>query len=297
MDPRRLLTFRAVASERSFTRAASELALTQPSVSQQVAALETEVGARLLDRRPGGVALTEAGAVLLDHADALAARLELAGVQLAELVASARATLRIGAFSSGFADLVPAAVQRLSRRHPEIAVTVDEVAGDEAAERVRTGDLHLALAFQDAAAARREPDGLERVDLLRERFLAALPPDHPLARRRTVAVADLADEGWTVPSLDGLLVRACRAAGYEPRVVSVTRELVAIRALVRRGLAVTLAPQLLAEAFDGLALRPIRGPGPQRDVFALLPPGSRHPLAREALDDLLEQVAALRPSV
>ncbi|MGZ6575442.1 MAG: LysR family transcriptional regulator, partial [Solirubrobacteraceae bacterium] len=69
MDPKRVLTFRAVANHRSFTRAAEELALSQPSVSHQVAALEREIGARLLDRRPGGLQLTPAGALLLEHAD------------------------------------------------------------------------------------------------------------------------------------------------------------------------------------------------------------------------------------
>ena len=293
MDPRRLLTFRAVAHERSFTRAAAALALTQPSVSQQIAALETELGARLLDRRPGGLALTQAGAVLLEHADAIAARLDLADAQLAELAATAAATLRLGAFSSALADLVPAAVQHLQDHHPGTAVTVEEVGSEEAVARTRAGDLHLALAFQDAAAPRREPDGLERLDLARERFLVALPPGHRLAARKTVAVADLAGEGWTVPSADGLLVRTCRAAGFEPRVVSVTREPVAIQALVRRGLAVTLAPELLRGAFQDVPLRPIRGGGPERAVYALLPPGRRHPLALAALDELAARLEAL----
>ena len=78
MDSRRVLTFRAVARKRSFSAAARDLALTQPAVSQQVAGLEREVGARLLDRRPGGLQLTPAVEVLLAHADAIAERLELA---------------------------------------------------------------------------------------------------------------------------------------------------------------------------------------------------------------------------
>src|SRR5829696_5096953 len=98
MDPRRVLTFRAVAHARSFSAAARTLSLTQPAVSQQVAALEKEVGARLLDREPGGLRLTRAGEVLLTHADALAERLELAERQLSELSGPGR--LRIGAFSS-----------------------------------------------------------------------------------------------------------------------------------------------------------------------------------------------------
>src|SRR3954468_21468691 len=112
MDPRRVLTFRAVAHERSFSAAARALALTQPAVSQQVAALEKEVGAQLIDRRPGGMELTRAGEVLLAHADALAERLTLAETQLSELAGPGR--LRIGAFSSALAALVPRAISRMS---------------------------------------------------------------------------------------------------------------------------------------------------------------------------------------
>src|SRR4051812_28738863 len=127
MDPRRLLTFRIVAHEGSFTRAAAALSLTQPSVSQQVAALEAELGARLLERGAGGLRLTDDGAVLLEHADAIAVRLRLADAQLAERVAGTRARVAIGAFASALADLVPAAVERLHGRHRNVAVTVEEV--------------------------------------------------------------------------------------------------------------------------------------------------------------------------
>jgi DNA-binding transcriptional LysR family regulator len=294
MDPRRLLTFRAVAHARSFTRAAAALSLTQPSVSQQVAALETELGTRLIHRGPGGLALTADGALVLEHADAIADRLELARRQLADRVATARARIAVGAFSSALADLVPSAVERLQERHPEAAVTVEEVGSAQARARVAAGELHLALAFQDATAPRQEADGLQRHDLMLERFLVALPADHPLAGAPAIDLAELADQPWTVPSTDGLLVRACRAAGFEPRIVAVTREQVAIRALIRRHLAITLAPELLAGAFDGLQLRAIAGGGPQRAVYALLPAAGRHPLAREVLDDLHRQVTELR---
>src|ERR671920_1913811 len=98
MDPRRLLTFRAVAHERSFSGAARALALSQPSVSNQVAALEREVGVRLLERAPGGLRLTPEGEILLEHADAIAERLALAQTQLHAAAQGERARLRIGAF-------------------------------------------------------------------------------------------------------------------------------------------------------------------------------------------------------
>jgi DNA-binding transcriptional LysR family regulator len=294
MDPRRVLTFRAVAHQRSFSRAARELALSQPSVSQQVAALERELGARLLDRRPGGLQLTPAGQVLLTHADSIAERLGLAGVQLAEIAQGERARLRIGAFPTALAGLVPAAVAHVRERSPHARVTVDEGATEELPARVQSGALHVAVAFQDAARPRDEPEGLERRDLLREAFLVALAPDHPLAARCEVRLADLAGEGWTAAHSDGIIVRACREAGFEPRLVSITRDQLAIRALIMRGLAVTLAPGLLAEAFRDVALRPIAGNVPRRDVYALLPPGGRHPLAALALAALAAAASELR---
>jgi DNA-binding transcriptional LysR family regulator len=285
MDPKRVLTFRAVAHHRSFSRAARELALSQPSVSNQVASLEREIGVRLLERRAGGLRLTAEGEILLAHADAIAERFALAGAQLAAAAHGHRTRLRIGAFPTALAGFVPAAIERLRVRYPDTKVSVDEGTADLAA-RVRSGQLHLAIAFQDAAEPRIEPDGLERRDLLREPFTVALAPDHRLAPRSKVRLADLSEEDWTAATTDGLIVRACRSAGFEPNLVSITHDQLAIRALIARGLAVTLAPQLLAEAFNELALRPIAGPAPARDVYALLPPSGRHPLVAPTLDAL-----------
>src|SRR5215210_86651 len=108
MDPRRVLTFRAVAHRRSFSRAARALSLSQPSVSNQVALLEREIGTRLLEREPGGLTLTREGEILLEHADAIAERFELAQAQLRAAAQGERARLRIGAFPTALAALVPA---------------------------------------------------------------------------------------------------------------------------------------------------------------------------------------------
>src|SRR3954447_7711397 len=285
MDPRRVLTFRAVAHQRSFSRAARELALSQPSVSNQVASLEREIGVQLLERRPGGLRLTPEGAILLEHADAIAQRFELAESQLAASAEGDRARLRIGAFPTALAGFVPAAIDQLRREHPESRITVDE-GTDDLPDRLRSGELHLAVAFQDAALPRGEPAGLARRDLLRESFTVAMSPDHRLAEAPAVHLAGLRDDDWPPADVDGLIVRACRAAGFEPHLVSLTRDQLAVRALIARGLAVTLAPQLLAEAFDDVVLRPIAGPTPARDVYALLPPGGRHPLVSPVLDAL-----------
>src|SRR4051812_15121568 len=121
LDPRRLLTFREVALRASFSRAAESLALTQPAVSQQVGALEREVGAPLLHRRPGGLTLTDTGELLLAHADALAARLAAVDEQLGELRAERDARLRVGAFPSALATIVPAAIAARRAVEPDVA--------------------------------------------------------------------------------------------------------------------------------------------------------------------------------
>jgi DNA-binding transcriptional LysR family regulator len=293
MDPKRVLTFRAVAHERSFSRAARQLALSQPSVSNQVGALEREIGARLLDRQPGGLRLTREGEILLEHADAIAERFQLADAQLAVAAHGQRTRLRIGAFPTALAGLVPAAIARLRERYPDTKVSVDEGGDDDLPARVRSGELHLALGFQDTAQPRHQPPGLERRDLLQEHFMVALAPDHRLAQRPEVRLADLSDDEWTAASTDGLIVRACQAAGFTPNLVSITHDQLAIRALIDRGLAVTLAPQLLADAFTDLTLRPIAGTSPARDVYALLPPGARHPLVAPTLDALHATAAQL----
>src|SRR4051812_37330613 len=118
MDPRRMMAFRAVAHARSFSRAAEQMSLTQPSVSHQIGLLETQIGVRLFERGRGGLRLTDAGALLLEHADHVAWRLELADTQLASLASQRRESIRVGAFPTALAAFVPAAVARLRAGDP-----------------------------------------------------------------------------------------------------------------------------------------------------------------------------------
>jgi DNA-binding transcriptional LysR family regulator len=279
IDPRRVLTFREVARLGSFSRAAEALSLTQPAVSQQVAALERQAGGRLLERGPGGLSLTPAGELLLAHADVVADRLELASGQLAEQVAHAARELRIGAFPSALATRVPRALGRLTAERPEVKADVTEGTTDELVERVRSGALHVAVCFQDAAVARREHEGTERADLDEEPFAALLPLGHPLAGAGPLGLAALARETWVAPSREGLIVRACEAAGFTPAIRYVSRDPLANRGLVAAGLAVTISPAQLAAEFTGIAVERVRD-APSRSVYALLPASGASTLAR-----------------
>jgi len=292
MDPRRLMTFRAVAHARSFSRAAEQMSLTQPSVSHQIALLETEIGVRLLERGRGGLRLTDAGAVLLEHADDVAWRLELADTQLASLAGQRREHVRVGAFPTALAGFVPAAIARLRLAHGDLRVRLGEVTPSTLEERLLSGEFDLAISYQAATAERRELRGTERIDLMQDTFLVVLPPKHPLADAPgPIALADLAEEDWIFASTEGFLVQACREAGFEPRVVATTSEPLATRGLVLRGIGIGWVPSLLADDYSGVAIRPVKDAIRRRDIYALLPPGDRHPRARQVIDALRETAA------
>ena len=280
VDPRRVLTFREVARLGSFSRAAEVLSLTQPAVSQQVAALERQAGAQLLERGPGGLTLTPAGALLLEHADVVADRLDLASGQLAEMVAHTARELRIGAFPSALATRVPKALARLIAERPEVKADVAEGTTDELVERVRVGAVHVAVCFQDAASPRREHDGTERIDLGEEPFAALLPLDHPLAGTGPLRLAELAGQPWVAPSREGILARAAENAGFTAAIRYVSRDPLANRGLVAAGLAVTISPAELAAEFTGIAVEPLQD-GPSRHVYALLPAAGAAAAARQ----------------
>jgi len=286
VDPRRLLTFRAVAEQGSFSRAADALSLTQSAVSQQVAALERGLGIRLLERGRGTQRLTPAGAQLLVHARALADRLALADAQLAALVAGERRELRIGAFSSALATIVPAAVTALLADDPTLEVSVREGRGDDLVAAVRGGELHLALAFQDETGPRREHAGTRRHDLFAEPFVAVLPPRHRLARRRAIGLSELAGDTWTAPSRDGLIARACVAAGFTPRIAYRFSDPLCMFAVIRAGLAVTLTPRLLAGHVHGAHVAAVEAEPARRQVYAVLPDAGVRPLDEQLLDRL-----------
>ena len=283
LDPRRVLTFREVALHGSFSRAGEALSLTQSAVSQQIAALERQAGTRLLERGRGELRVTSAGEQLLAHANVVSERLRLADRQLAD---SAASELRIGAFPSALATIVPVAVSALLRTRPELRVAVEEGRLDDLAAGVRAGRLHLALGFQDAAAPRAEHAGLGRRDLMEEPMVAVLPPRHRLARRRVIDLADLAGDLWTAPSRDGLVARACRAAGFEPRIAFLTADPLAIRAFVTSGLAVTLSSRLLAGQLHGGHIAAVRGEPARRTLYALLPETGAREIDRAMVDEL-----------
>jgi DNA-binding transcriptional LysR family regulator len=284
LDPRRLLTFRAVAEQRSFSRAAAVLSLTQPAVSQQIRALEVQLGAQLIERGRARFALTAAGELLYTHSQALFERLHLAETQLGEAIADERRLLRIGAFPSALGRLVPPAIADLSRSAGPFDVSATQGGTDELVAAVRDGSLHVALCFQNAAQSRREHEGTRRVDLFEESMLAAVGPHHRLAGRRRIRLADLAPDPWLLAVRGGLIESACLAAGFEPRIAYQTDDPLAISGLVAADLTVTLISRLLTGQLHGISTPTLTGDPVRRAVYAVTPVGAAHPLAAPFLD-------------
>jgi DNA-binding transcriptional LysR family regulator len=284
LDPRRLLTFREVAHHQSFSRAAAALSLTQPAVSQQVRALEVQLGERLIERGRAGFALPVAGELLLGHADALFARMQLAEAQLDEAIERAHRLLRIGAFPSVLATLVPKAIVDVNRSGGPLEFSAVQGATDELVAAVRDGSLHVALCFEDAAQPPREHEDTSRVELLEESMLGLVGARHRLAGRRRIRLTELADDTWTAATRSGLIVRACIAAGFEPDVPYLTDDPLAIRGIVSAGLAVSLTPQLLAGQLRGVATPPLTGDPVHRRIYAVIPPAGPHPMIEPFLD-------------
>jgi DNA-binding transcriptional LysR family regulator len=247
LDPRRLRVLREVAARGSFSAAAGALAFTASAVSQQVAALERETGTRLVERGVRPVRLTDAGRVLVAHAEAVLARLEAAQQELGEIAALRRGRLRLASFPTAIATLVPRAVARFSERHPDVEVTVIDDHLQGLLPRLARWELDLALIYDHAALPETGVE-LERTHLLDDPFDLIVPSRHPLARRSSVALGELAGESWIGGTPDGayarIVLRSCREAGFEPRMAFGSDDYNAVQAFVAVGLGVAMLPRL-----------------------------------------------------
>ena len=295
LDVRRLRVLREVSLRGSFSAAAQALAYSQSAVSQQIAVLEREAGTRLVERHGRRVRLTDAGQALVRRADAILAELAAAEAELRAIAGLRGGRVRVSTFASAATALLPAAVAAFRAGHPEVQVELSLVeATGEAVDGVRAGRADLALLTQPVDQP--PPDQVEIHRLLQDPMLVVLPAGHPLARRRTLALGDLAGEPWVLGGGPGCsdretILRACHAAGFEPRVTVLfpTDDYNATQGMVAAGAGITLLPRLaLAVPRDGLVVRPLAGGGPSRLVVAAVRRGDQAPATLAMLEVLGE---------
>jgi DNA-binding transcriptional LysR family regulator len=278
-DLRRLRAFHAVAEKRSFSAAALALGYAQSVVSHHVAALERELGLTLVNRSTRPVSVTDAGARLLWHTDAVLGHVTAAEDELRAIAGLQSGTLRVGAFLSACNSFVPPALARFEAAYPGVEIVLEQAEEPEALRRLRSGELDLAVVWrewQPSHTTQDRDESFEQVQLADDHYRVVLPPTHPLTRRRDVQMGDLAGERFNVPPAEGftlpyrtMLDQLCRGAGFEPNVAYVLRDVTVARAFVAAGLCVSLMPQLtVPEPHTDVVVRPIRGIDPFRSIYA-----------------------------
>jgi DNA-binding transcriptional LysR family regulator len=275
------------------------MSYTPSAISQQVRTLEREIGAALVERRARGAELTDLGRVLVEYADDILGRLTAAEEEVRAILGLRAGRLRLGGFSTAGAMLVPRAVKAFRDRHPEVDVQLVELDPEEAIEAMRSYAVDLALVYEFPSIPRPTLEGFEYIPLLVDRLYIALPEGHRLAARKRVKLLELADDAWIQGvhrgSTAGVLPAACRAAGFEPRIVFQSDDHLAVQGSVAAGLGVAVVPQLtVATARSDISIRPLEVEGDllTREVGVTVPNRPYGLPAVAAMVEILKEVCA-----
>ncbi|RST06979.1 LysR family transcriptional regulator [Streptomyces sp. WAC07149] len=298
IDVQRLRVLRAVAEHGSFNRAAGALRLTPSAVSQQIAALERGLGARVVDRSTRGVTLTQAGRIMVGAAETVAAELAHARQQVDRL-GTGRTRLTVATFTSGGRLLLPAALARLTAEHPRTVIHIREGEPEDTLPLVRQGAVDLALAYRFDGPLPGGPgagSGLEWTPLVEDPLYVVLPREHRLAGRGALDLSELAGEPWVLGCLrtEAYLRRYAGIAGFDPEVRGTTTDYFFARSLVAAGMGVSLIPSVaLDPEVPGLVAVPVAAPGPVRHIGAATRGGGR-PHVTALVRALREEAARLQ---
>lgn len=297
LDVRRLRVLKEVAGKGSFSAAAESLAYTQSAVSQQIAALEREAGMQLLERTARGVHLTEAGRVLVGHADEILRRLADAEAELEAMAGLRGGRLRLVAFPSAGGSIMPEAVARFRDRHPAVEITLAPAEPDDAVDLLRTGEADIGLTIETVWAQPGD-DGLRRTHLLDDPMYIVLPEGHPLAHKPKVGVKEFAEDAWILGSGDAscpdsqILIRACNAAGFEPRIAFQSDDYNAIQGFIATGMGISMIPDLaLINVRGDVVVRSLGAKAPLRRISAITTEGGFCSPAKQAMLDVLVETA------
>ena len=292
IDARRLRVLREVAEQGTLSAAADALHLTPSAVSQQLAALEREVGQPVLERNGRGVRLTGAAEVLVGHANLVLAQLEAAEADVAAYSEGVVGTVRIAGFATALAEIGAPAVAALRATHPRLTLTVTEQEAPECFAALARGDAEIAISMASRQAPSADDPRFHRRFLRADALDAVVPAGHPLVARAEIALSELAEEAFVGPpdgtSCHDVTVTGCAAAGFRPAFEHWSLDFHTTMALVSVGLGVALVPRLAqAVVPPGAVVRPLRAPAPARHVFASTRAGAeRRPTVAAVLDAL-----------
>ncbi|MEW2354464.1 LysR family transcriptional regulator [Spirillospora sp. NPDC029432] len=296
IDPR-LQALRVLREQGTVTATAEILHLTPSTVSQQLRLLARDLGVTLLEAQGRRVRLTPAAYTVLDHADVLFAQWERAQADIAAHQDGAAGRLRLGSVSSALAAIVTPAAVLLGREHPRLDVRMSETESEDAFPLLLAGRLDIAVLIPTADGPPPDDPRFEQHPLLDEPQDLLVPPGHPLAERPRPVLADAAREPWIGSPDRGdqhhLMLTACAAAGFTPRIAHHANEWFAVAALVAAGFGIGLVPRLAPLPPEHQVLRvPLRGePVPSRRIITCVRRGGdRRPAIANGLDALRRSV-------
>jgi DNA-binding transcriptional LysR family regulator len=266
MELQQLRYFVAVADSGKFTAAARDLHVAQPSISKQVRKLEAELGSVLLERRKTGIALTDAGAILLPWAKRVLADVDGARSDVAGLATLERGRLSVGATPSVSTVLLPRVLAAFHAEHPGITLSVIEAGSRDLVDRLASGDLDLALVILPLP----REELFETTPLLREELVLAVSKKHPLAKRKTVRIGELRGvplvmfrDGYDLRSAT---IAACEQAGFHPTFAIEGAEMDGVLRMAAAGVGVAVVPRMVVEPGGPLVAVRIAQPTLTRSV-------------------------------
>jgi LysR family hydrogen peroxide-inducible transcriptional activator len=246
MEVHQLRYFCAVSETGSFTRAAEKEQVAQPSLSQQIMKLEEELGVRLFDRLGRTVRLTGFGQVFLPRARAILGELKAAKDEVAERQSSVSGPVSIGVIPTIAPYFLPLPMALFSRKYPQASMTVAEDVTARLMDRLRAGQIDLAI----MAMPMRGHD-VETFNLRTERLFAILPRAHRLAKKRKVTLKDLRDQPFLLLREDHCFrdtaIEVCKRARVVPHVVFESGQFSSILAMVGAGLGISIVPEMAVE--------------------------------------------------
>jgi DNA-binding transcriptional LysR family regulator len=292
IDVVKLATLRTVLERGSFSAAGHELHLTQPAVSRQVSELERSLGVELVSRSQRGVRPTEAGKLLVEHAEAILDRVARAEADVAQLAGLHRGSIRLGAFFTAMVYLSAEVAMALGAQHPGLTIIDDLVNRDEAFTKLSRGALDVAIIFEHDFEPARAPDGIDVLHLFDDPVRVLLPAHHHLAAKTNIRLQDLGSETW-IRSHDGSSARhidhLLSQGELNPAVVTAGHgdEPIEAQALVAAGRGITIAHDLnVIINSEQVVARPLTGCRSVRHVQAASASGARSPATVATIEAL-----------
>ncbi|MEN7331268.1 LysR substrate-binding domain-containing protein [Pseudomonas aeruginosa] len=299
MELRHLRYFIAVAEELHFGRAAERLGISQPPLSQQIQALEEEIGARLFERTNRRVELTDAGRLFLDESRQVLAQVDKAVLLARRAHLGELGELKIGFTSSApFTSTIPSSIHAFRKAYPDVHLDLQEMSSRQVLKALLEESLQVGVIRPLAL-----PDAVHWVELFREPLVAVLRADHPLAAGSEdgLAIAALAEEPFVFfprsygTGLYNQVIALTRQAGFSPRIAQEASEAMTIIGLVSAGLGVSILPASFRRTrVDGVVYRTLSDPEATTAVWLVRRQNEGSPLALSFIDLVTREAASLR---